>query len=733
MAARQAARLTPGAPSRGPRRARPRGPADAGGDGATRSADRPLARFLWPALCALLFLVALIWRLAYLARLERTPLFGDLIVDAEAYWTWASALRAGAIQTSAFYLGPLYPTWLWLVRSVLGDEIRTALVVQAALGSAAAVLIADAARRVSRPWIGLAIGAIAAGYGMAVFFDGLVLMESLLWTLFALLTWWVCAVDWPKARAMHFAALGILIALIAEGRSTAAVLLAPALLLLPWARGAGRRVLGAAGAMLAAFAIVAAPVAIQNWRVTREWIPFTYNLGYNLYVGNNPEATGTDVTITGTQAQSAPAGAPAVGGAAADGRAYLAAVEHVELSPAASSAWWAKKALRWVAANPGRAASLYVRKLAMLWNAHEYPQIENADEFRALAGPLGVPLVGTFAFVGVLAVIGLRRLRSAGRAGAFVLAGGVAMGLVTATFFVTDRYRHSFVPGALLFAALGLEAICAAWRARSLREGQVLVLLLSLGIGLTHLPVPHLGGLKYEWGLDVDLGARWLRHGRPDLAVERFERAAALERSGGVRFEGGTTGAMERMQLYVSYADALLRLGRLEEALEWYQRSYQVAPDNAQVVAALASTYRRLGRASDAVPLERRLAALAGGTALEYKRRAFQAAQAGRFDEAESLFVVTLARDGTQYDAWGALMRLQVQRDDLTGARSSYDHARAAGLPQPEADAYGAFLDALAGRRQEAAERLARVPQAAIDADPSLAEVVKWTRLVIAR
>ena len=30
-----------------------------------------------------------------------------------------------------------------------------------------------------------------------------------------------------------------------------------------------------------------------------ETIPFTYNLGYNLYVGNNPDADGTYVDITG--------------------------------------------------------------------------------------------------------------------------------------------------------------------------------------------------------------------------------------------------------------------------------------------------------------------------------------------------------------------------------------------------------------------------------------------------
>src|SRR5207249_10069093 len=57
----------------------------------------------------------------------------------------------------------------------------------------------------------------------------------------------------------------------------------------------------AAAALAAGFALIALPVAARTWVVTREWIPFTYNFGFNLYAGNNPQATGGFTSITQTQ------------------------------------------------------------------------------------------------------------------------------------------------------------------------------------------------------------------------------------------------------------------------------------------------------------------------------------------------------------------------------------------------------------------------------------------------
>jgi 4-amino-4-deoxy-L-arabinose transferase-like glycosyltransferase len=125
------------------------------------------------------FLLAWSWRVFYLERLSHTVLAGDLIADSAIYWEWSKLLvEQGFLGRNPFFFGPLYPYVLALLRLALGDSIVSVLHVQAVWGALAAVLLADAARRLTRPAIGFAIGLVVALYPMAVFFDGLVLMES---------------------------------------------------------------------------------------------------------------------------------------------------------------------------------------------------------------------------------------------------------------------------------------------------------------------------------------------------------------------------------------------------------------------------------------------------------------------------------------------------------------------------------------------------------------------------
>src|SRR5689334_18264480 len=141
---------------------------------------RPGTERLWPFALGALFLIALGWRLSYLGRLANTPFESSLTVDARIYWDWAGyLLRHGPIGKNPFFLGPLYPYALALLRGVLGDSIHRVLIAQAIGGAAAVTLIADATRRLTRPALGLAVGVVLAFHRTAVFFDGLPLMESL--------------------------------------------------------------------------------------------------------------------------------------------------------------------------------------------------------------------------------------------------------------------------------------------------------------------------------------------------------------------------------------------------------------------------------------------------------------------------------------------------------------------------------------------------------------------------
>src|SRR5262249_43569554 len=67
--------------------------------------------------------------------------------------------------------------------------------------------------------------------------------------------------------------------------------------------------------------------------------------------------------------------------------------------------------------HPLSAMSLVAYKAGLMLNARDLPQIESPGLFNHVAGPLGLPVLGTFAFLGTFGIcglfIGLRRDGSA--------------------------------------------------------------------------------------------------------------------------------------------------------------------------------------------------------------------------------------------------------------------------------------------------------------------------------
>src|SRR5580765_438802 len=215
------------------------------------------------------FVVALLWRLTYLQRLSHSPLGESLASDSLIYWRWASSLlRDGPMGSHPFFLGPLYPYAITLIRMLAGGGITRVLALQMVLGAAACAALVDAAYGLTRSAVAAIVaGVIAAFYGMSVFFDGLVLSESLLFDLFALLLWIVCTERWR--RPAWLAAIGAIIGLMAQGRAITLVLLAPAAVCLVEHRSARAWVMGVA-LLAAGCGVVCVPVMLRNLVVSRE-------------------------------------------------------------------------------------------------------------------------------------------------------------------------------------------------------------------------------------------------------------------------------------------------------------------------------------------------------------------------------------------------------------------------------------------------------------------------------
>jgi 4-amino-4-deoxy-L-arabinose transferase-like glycosyltransferase len=692
--------------------------------------DPPFFRRHGRLALAVLFIAALVWRLAYLARLSDAALIASLLADERIYWDWATYLLSNDYRGSnPYFFGPLYPYVLALVRAVAGSDVARVLIVQAVWGAAGAVLIADAARRLTGWPIGLAAGIVYAFYEMNVFFDGLILMESLLLFLEALLLWlWTRAAE-PRRRTWLLVAIGVATGLIALGRAPGALLLLPAWWLVRRREGETWRPTLVRMAVLAGvFTATIAPATLHNWRVSREFIPFTYNFGLNFYIGHHEGAIGLYKWVAGPQGVEAVRGLRPDGGIESDGRDFLAATEGLDLSPRESSDAWARKAWAWMRVHPVDVLRLAGSKVILMWNRHEQYQIESADMYRARAGPLGLPVAGTFLFVGILGLVGMVHARVHPIMGPALRLYVVIFMLGMLPFFVTDRYRIHLVPALVLLGALAV----LAWSRRAPGLGRARAFLIPAGLaaGLVFLPIAHLSPGLQELFSATDMGTRWLDQGRPDLALVEYEKA--------IRLEAAIPNATERITpdvrgaMFFNYAYTLRASGRMEEALGWFRRAAEASPLNPRFSRTLADAYRARGRASEADSLLTHTESLFGSATEVLMSRGYEAARQGNLAEAESLFAASVDESMRHYAAWGALIRVQVQQGALGRAHESADRFAKTGAEPHRVRLYEAFVFAASGDPVRARAALAEVPDVVSRDDPTLRWVRETTEKLIA-
>lgn len=664
-------------------------------------------------------LVAFLWRLAFLRRLAASPLAESLFADSQSYWEWSGLLiERGFESRSAFFLGPLYPHALALIRVLGAHEWLDVLHVQAGFGALAAGLLADAVRRLtSWRWAVLA-GLAVALHPMVVFFDALVLQESLLFVLEAALLWWVVARAGAGASPVRWAVVGIGIGALAQGRATSLALLPGAILAIGAAVPGLRSRALATAALLASCALTTLPTTIHHARVAGEWIPFTTSGGYNLFIGNHDQATGAFVSITGTH-DIASGDSRVDGGADLDGAAFLRARDGRDYSSIETSRRWTELALDWVRRRPVRAAALAVRKVGMLMNWREYPQVENVDEFSALAGPVGWPRVPISLLVFALAGVGFLGVRRARPATWFVAAWPVGHVLALTPFFVTDRYRHHLLPALVVLAGIGAYSAWHAWRSRAFLRSVVLPASVALGLAL--LPMPGLSAQRYRWGLEGDLGARWLQRGRPDRALVHLQRAAAMDAEPGMRWGTGDAERLQRSITFQQLGQAFFALGRTGEAIASLERARTLAPGSEAVRQSLARAYLAAGRTENLTALG--MDALGSSPAeMEYER-GLAAARAGDLASAEERFAAAVRADSLAFESWAALVRVRLQRNDLGEARTAYAQAVRLGWSGALAIAHEALLAYASGDADEARRLYARIPAAERRANSDVRQV----------
>ena len=340
---------------------------------------------------------------------------------------------------SGTYRPPFYPLMLAAIYEVCGQSPLAVRLWQAFLGTVTCALLFGIGRHLGGERCGLIAAALGALYPLMVFFCSALMAETLLVLLTTAVVLLALRMEslptWRNAALTGFV-FGL--ALLCKP------VVLPWLPLLLWGwwrrrpQGEVRRAARVA-LVLGVSALTLAPWTARNAAVTGYFVPFSSNLGMNLMIGNEPQATG--VYRRGTD--------------------YLGMARELVggIEPAvARDRALARSVVEQIAESPLRFARLALRKLIYLWSPLALGESMQRNLIALLSsGPL--MMLGGW---------GLWRLR--GRPEAWV-AGTLllSLSLVHLVFFAHTRFRLPVDAALMGPAALILDGQLSRWRQR--RDG----------------------------------------------------------------------------------------------------------------------------------------------------------------------------------------------------------------------------------------------------------------------
>lgn len=553
--------------------------------GPVRRTVRSTARRLLPSLLAIA-VVAFAIRLLYLAGAAQSPLYLHPALDGRVNDQEAWALATGASSSASgeatallepapepareaasskgqpYYRPPGYSHFLASVYAVAGHDLHVARVTQALVGALSVLLLGLLAAALWEPRVGVLAALLGALFGPAIYFDGELVSASLELFL-ALLALWLLVEGEKRRSGAWCAAAGIAIALGAVTRPTIFPFAAIAAVWLLW-----RRVPASAVVLFAATAL-SLPVActLRNAAVAGDPVLIASQGGINFYIGNHARADGTTPYVPGL-------GSGVTATYEASSREASRLVGR-PLKASEVSAFWFSKGLEFWRDDPRAAATLFAKKIAMVWNRRELPGTQDQAFFAPFNSWLfRGPWLPGFALLAPIALVGawFERKRAA-----ILLLFAAALTAVTAAFFVCDRLRFPLLAFVAPLAAAGLVR---AWDGRKATRSRAAMAgaLLVVAAALVWLPFPR--------RQNVEEGMSWFRLATAYEQV-RDEREAA--RSYLLAEKAG----LAAPEFYNSYGLAALREGDLATAGERFRRAVALDPSYGAALANLAEVYIR--------------------------------------------------------------------------------------------------------------------------------------------
>ena len=601
----------------------------------------------------MLYCAALLLRLFYYTQLGDTLMAHVLLMDEAYYQDEARNILLSVPQpTDSWFMTPLYPYFLSAIFWVR-DAPMAAYFVQMLLGASLAPLGYLLARRVLGTVWAFAAALAIASFAPVVFFEGLLLVESLVAvTLMASLVAALYTNGSTRLAVLSGLLLGL--AVLARGSN---IVLVPLWLVWLWYTAQSsegpKRHRPWIGCLLGCL-FTLAPLFLYNATHARQPLFLTANGGFNLYLGNGPQATGIFQLPEGLDL-------------AQDPLALRYVQRRIQQPVTASEAqrFWLQETAEHVREHPGRAAQLLLWKFLLFWNRTSFPQVEGF-ETAIVDLPLSRPpfwrslLILPFALLGI-GMAFLERRHKQAPARAFVACAVLLFATAISLFFITDRYRIAILPISIVIALFPLEGIGQHWRSprrsMSLLLGLLLVALIFMTDG-SRLAIDH---SRMRRDIHVHDALRFAKAQQYDEAVAEYRHALQLD--------------PRDPQILDGLARLYARAGLDSLALDQLRGLLRDDPQNARSWYNLGNLYRRLEQHTNAIQSYERSLALEPRRESAWNNLGETYRAIGDTLQAEKSYRQALAVVPGHEQAWNNLGGLLALRGDAVGAEAAFRSA----------------------------------------------------------
>ncbi|HNO80493.1 MAG TPA: tetratricopeptide repeat protein [Phycisphaerae bacterium] len=529
---------------------------------------------------AVIFIIALSIRGAYLWQVHTIPFFNQPVGDAASYDAWARDIANGQwMGDQVFYQAPGYPYFLAVVYTIAGEANRllAARLVQITLGSLACLLVGLATARLFSRGAGLLAACILALYPPAIFFDGLIQKASVNIALMALLVWTASHII-KRPGILKWLGLGAILGALGLTRENALALVP---IVMIWVCAGFRSTPLATRArwfagLCAGLFVVLFPVALRNHHVGGEWLITTSQAGPNFYIGNNAEASGRY--------------APLVPGhetpefERADAVRLAESASGKKLSAKEVSQFWFSRSWDFIREAPIRWFSLCAQKFLLVINRYEISDVEGYNVYRDLSPMMSVlSVVGHFGILCPVAIAGMVLARANRLSlGVFVIL-PATFAISVAAFFVLARYRAPLVPMLIPFAAYAVVEVRKRYRERdSLLAPAVAVIIATIACNWPINPQKKLDAMAYS-----NLATTLAQSGNLQSAIDVWTIALEVNPAG--------------RELHYNIGLAYLMQQDVTKAVEHFSTAKKIDPNLAEVDYQLGTIYEAMGQLDRAV------------------------------------------------------------------------------------------------------------------------------------